>query len=134
MRVELKMKFVQAWVDQHGRKRYRFRRKGYPRVELLVNGDPSSPEFQAAYHAALRGEATKQALAIVAARGGSGSVKDAIDRYLNSTTFNDEYSASTKALRLPSSTASAGSSATFRSRRWTATGSSAGLRLPRPRA
>jgi hypothetical protein len=50
--------------------------------------DPSSPEFQAAYHAALRGEATKQALAIVATRGGSGSVKDAIDRrYLDSTTF-----------------------------------------------
>src|SRR5262249_59361275 len=95
------MKYVQHWTDEHGRKRYRFRRQGYPRIELPVNSDPSSPEFQAAYHAALRGEATKQALAIVATRGGSGSVKDAVDRYLNSTTFNDEYSASTKALRRP---------------------------------
>src|SRR5262249_16375859 len=89
------------WTDEHGRKRYRFRRQGYPRVELPVNSEPSSPEFQAAYHAALRGEATKQALAIVATRGGSGSVKDAIDRYLNSATFNDEYSPSTKAWGRP---------------------------------
>jgi site-specific recombinase XerD len=36
---------------------------------------------------------------IVAARGGSGSVKDAIAQYLDSTTFNDEYSPSTKAMR-----------------------------------
>ena len=101
MQVEFKMKFIQHWTDEHGRKRYRFRRRNYPRIELPVNSDPSSPEFQAAYHAALRGEATKQALAIVATRGGSGSVKDAIDRYLDSTTFNDEYSPSTKALRRP---------------------------------
>jgi integrase len=99
MRVEFRMKYVQHWTDEHGRQRYRFRRNGYPRVELPVNSDPSSPEFQAAYHAALRGEAAKQALAIVATRGGSGSVKDAIDRYLNSTTFNDDYSPSTKVMR-----------------------------------
>ena len=74
-------------------------RGAYPRVELPVDSDPASPEFQAAYHAALRGEQPGQALAIVAARGGSGSVKDAIERWHNSTTFNDEYSASTKALR-----------------------------------
>lgn len=101
MRVEFKMKFIQHWTDEHGRQRYRFRRRGYPRVELPVNADPSSAEFQAAYYAALRGEATKQALATVAARGGSGSVKDAIERYLASTTFNDEYSPTTKALRRP---------------------------------
>jgi hypothetical protein len=76
MRVEFRMKYVQHWTDEHGRQRYRFRRNGYPRVELPVNSDPSSPEFQAAYHAALRGEAAKQALAIVATRGGSGSVKE----------------------------------------------------------
>jgi integrase/recombinase XerD len=101
MRVEFKLKFIQHWTDEHGRKRYRFRRRGYPRVELPVNSEPSSPEFQAAYYAALRGEATQQAIATIATRGGSGSVKDAIDRYLASTTFIDDYSASTKALRRP---------------------------------
>jgi hypothetical protein len=40
------------------------------RVELPVNSDPSSPEFQAAYHAALRGEQPGQALATIAACGG----------------------------------------------------------------
>src|SRR5262245_16035873 len=98
MQVELKMKFIQHWTDEHGRRRYRFRRKGF-RVELPVNGDPASPEFQAAYHAALRGEQPGEALAIVASRGGSGSVRDAIERYLGSATFNDDYVPSTQALR-----------------------------------
>jgi integrase/recombinase XerD len=100
MRVEFKMKYIQHWTDDLGRERYRFRREGFPRVELPVNGDPSSPEFQAAYHAALRGENGEHALAMVSARGGSGSVKDAIEHYLNSATFHD-YSQSTQDLRRP---------------------------------
>jgi integrase len=100
MRVEFKMKYIQHWTDDLGRRRFRFRRKGYPRVELPVNSDPSSPEFQAAYHAALRGEKPEHELAMVAARGGSGSVKDAIEQYLNSATFHD-YSRSTQDLRRP---------------------------------
>jgi integrase len=99
MKIELRMKYIQAWIDHLGRRRYRFRRRGFQRVELPVDGDPSSPEFQAAYHAALRGEIPGEAIAAVAARGGSGSVRDAIAQYLDSTTFNDDYSASTKALR-----------------------------------
>jgi hypothetical protein len=75
MRVEFKMKYIQHWTDDLGRRRFRFRRKGYPRVELPVNSDPSSPEFQAAYHAALRGEKPEHELAMVAARDGSGSAK-----------------------------------------------------------
>jgi hypothetical protein len=101
MRVEFELRHVQCWTDHLGRNRYRFRRRGYPRVELPVNGDPNSPEFQAAYHAALRGEKLDDALAAVAARGGSGTVKNAIAQYLASTTFNDDYSPSTKALRRP---------------------------------
>jgi integrase/recombinase XerD len=100
MHVEFKMKHIQHWTDDLGRERYRFRRKGYPRVELPVNGDPSSPEFQAAYHAAMRGENGEHALAMVCARGGSGSVKDAIEHYFNSATFHD-YSRSTQDLRRP---------------------------------
>jgi integrase len=107
MHVEFRMKYIQHWVDQLGRKRYRLRRKVrgvdgaiiIMRAELPVNGDPSSPEFQAAYHAALRGEKIGGAIATVAARGGAGSVKDALDQYLGSATFRDEYSPSTQALR-----------------------------------
>jgi integrase len=95
----LKLKFIQHWIDELGRKRYRLRRHGFPRIELPVNGDPSSPEFQAAYHAALRGEKSGQAVAAVTACGGSGSVKDALEQYFNSATFRDEYSASTQSLR-----------------------------------
>jgi hypothetical protein len=60
MLVTFRMKHVQHWTDEHGRKRYRVRRRinGKLKVlgELPVNGDPSSPEFQAAYHELLRGE------------------------------------------------------------------------------
>src|SRR5262249_50768124 len=89
--------------DEHGRRRYRVRRRINGKLtvlgELPVNGDPNSPEFMAAYFAVLRGERPGEALAIVAKRGGSGSVKAAIDQYLTSTTFNDEFSPSTKAVR-----------------------------------
>src|SRR5215831_17416215 len=97
--MQVEMKYIQHWTDHLGRKRYRLRRRGFKRVELPVDGDPDSVEFQAAYYAALRGEKPGEAVAAVAARGGSGSVKDAIERYLDSTTFNDDYSPSTKALR-----------------------------------
>ena len=100
MQIELKLRYIQGWTDALGRRRFRFRRKGFPGVELPVNGDPASPEFQAAYHAAMRGERQDHALAMVAARGGSGTVKDAIERYLNSTAFRT-YSPSTQGLRRP---------------------------------
>jgi hypothetical protein len=62
MLVTFKMKYVQHWIDHLGRKRYRVRRHINGKLtvlgELPVNGDPSSPEFQAAYHALLRGEKT----------------------------------------------------------------------------
>jgi hypothetical protein len=59
MLVTFKMKHVQHWIDHLGRNRYRVRRRiNKLKVlgELPVNGDPSSLEFQAAYHALLRGE------------------------------------------------------------------------------
>src|SRR5262245_58088359 len=87
MQIKLKLRYIQGWTDELGRKRYRFRRKGFPGIELPVNGDPNSPEFMAAYFAALRGERQEHALAMVAARGGSGTVKRAIERCLNATTF-----------------------------------------------
>jgi integrase len=100
MQIELNLRYIQGWTDALGRRRFRFRRKGFPGVELPVNGDPNSPEFMAAYFAAMRGERQDHALAMVAARGGSGTVKDAIERYLNSTAFRT-YSPSTQGLRCP---------------------------------
>jgi integrase len=41
-------KYVQGFIDRHGRPRFYFRRAGYGRVPLL--GLPWSPEFMAAYH------------------------------------------------------------------------------------
>jgi integrase/recombinase XerD len=98
MRIEVTMKYVQRWEDHLGRRRYRFRRAGYPRVELPVDADPSSPEFQAAYHAAMKGEKPAEAMAAVTARGGSGTVKNAIEQYVSSTTFH-EYDTSTRSRR-----------------------------------
>src|SRR5215471_28851 len=54
--MQVEMKYIQHWTDHLGRKRYRLRRRGFKRVELPVDGDPDSVEFQAAYYAALRGE------------------------------------------------------------------------------
>jgi integrase len=47
----LRLKFIQAWVDQDGRAHHYFRRAGYPRERLP--GLPGSFEFMSAYSAAL---------------------------------------------------------------------------------
>lgn len=47
-------KFVQGFLDRHGRPRFYFRRPGFKRVPLP--GLPWSPEFMAAYEEALAGQ------------------------------------------------------------------------------
>jgi len=89
MRMSTELKYIHHWVDHLGRNRYRFRRRGFPGIELPVDGDPNSPEFLAVYFAALRGEKTNAALAAVAARAGSGTVATAVEEFLASTTFNN---------------------------------------------
>jgi hypothetical protein len=88
MHAELKLKYVHHWIDGLGRRRYRFRRNGFPGVELPVDGNPSSAEFLAVYFSALRGEQTNARLAAVAAKAGSGTVATAVEEFLASTTFN----------------------------------------------
>ena len=46
-------KFVQGFLDRHGRPRFYYRRPGHKRVPLP--GLPWSPEFMTAYEAALAG-------------------------------------------------------------------------------
>jgi integrase len=105
MRVETDLPNVQHWTDHRGRRRARVRKyvNGVRKVlgELPVDSDPNSPEFLAAYHAIMRGERPADAVAAVTARGGSGTVNAAIERYLDSTTFRDGSSKSTQALRRP---------------------------------
>jgi len=50
----IKLKFVHGYIDRHGRPRYYFRRTGFKLVPLP--GLPWSPEFLAAYEAALTGQ------------------------------------------------------------------------------
>lgn len=47
----IELPYVQALTDRHGRRRYYFRRTGWPRVTLP--GEPGSAPFMAAYQAAL---------------------------------------------------------------------------------
>jgi len=78
----LRLKFVQAWVDQDGRAHHYFRRAGYPRVPLP--GLPGSLEFMSAYQAAL-----DSAMTPIGAdkRSKPGSVSAAIASYYASQSF-----------------------------------------------
>ena len=49
-------KFVQGFIDRHGKARFYFRRAGFKAVALP--GLPWSPEFMAAYEKALAGAGT----------------------------------------------------------------------------
>ena len=79
--LRLRLKFIQAWVDQDGRAQQYFRRAGFPRVRLP--GLPGSPEFNRAYEAA-RGSASEP---VGASRSKPGSVAAAIASYLGSSAF-----------------------------------------------
>jgi integrase len=52
-------KFVQAFIDRHGKPRFYFRRAGFKTVKLP--GLPWSPEFMAAYEVAMGGETLPRA-------------------------------------------------------------------------
>jgi integrase len=79
---KLRLRYVQAWVDQDGRVHHYFRRAGFARVRLL--GLPGSTEFMAAYAGAL-----DSAPAEIGAgkRSKPGSVSAAIASYYASPAF-----------------------------------------------
>lgn len=74
-------KFVQGFIDRHGRPRFYFRRAGFKNVPLP--GLPWSPEFMAAYEAAIAG----QPLQIGAARVKPGTLRALAVSYFNSIGF-----------------------------------------------
>lgn len=46
--------YVKSYTDRHGRRRHYFRRRGVPQTPLP--GQPGSPQFEAAYQAAMNSE------------------------------------------------------------------------------
>jgi integrase len=77
----LRLRYVQAWVDDEGRAHHYFRRRGFARVRLP--GLPGSPEFNRAYEAAL-GSGREP---IGASRCKPGSVNAAVASYFGSRPF-----------------------------------------------
>jgi hypothetical protein len=54
----IKLKYIDRFIDRHGRERFYFRRGRGPRVALP--GRPGTPEFMAAYERAAIGEVTER--------------------------------------------------------------------------
>jgi integrase len=91
--LRLRLKFVQAWVDQDGRAHHYFRRAGFARVRLP--GLPGSPEFNRAYEAALGSIPDP----VGASRSKPGSVAAAIAGYFGSAAFRKDLKPDTQAVR-----------------------------------
>jgi len=79
----LRLSYVHAFVDRHGRTRHYFRRHGH---RIPLPGLPGSPEFNRAYEAALAG--TPPAADVGAERTIAGSVNAMAIGYLSSATFS----------------------------------------------
>src|SRR5215831_17229272 len=75
-------KYVQGFVDRHGKPRFYFRRAGFKTVALP--GLPWSPPFMAAYEAALAGQPAE----IGSARTNPGTVRALAVSYFNSSDFS----------------------------------------------
>jgi integrase len=88
-------KFVQAFVDRHGHARFYLRRPGFKNV-TLDEGLPWSPDFMAAYEAALRdGKPT----AIGESRTITGTVNAALVAYYQHPSFTDALATITQQTR-----------------------------------
>lgn len=81
-----KPRYTHGFVDRYGKARFYFRRVGFKRVPLP--GLPWSPEFMAAYQAALNGD-TAPAIEIGAKRTRPGTINAAIVGYYNSLAFRE---------------------------------------------
>ena len=75
----IRLKYVHAFVDRHGRARYYFRRKG--RKATALPGLPGGEAFLAAYKAALGANGD-----VKIPRGGQRSLSALIGRYYTSAT------------------------------------------------
>jgi site-specific recombinase XerD len=78
----IKLEFVQAFVDRHGKPRWYFRRRSFKRIRLP--GTPGSPDFMQAYEQAICG---RQATTIGGKHTKPGTVDDLVVRYFASAAF-----------------------------------------------
>lgn len=74
-------KYVQGFIDRHGKARFYFRRSGFKTVPLP--GLPWSPEFMAAYEQALAGHVSRQGTG----REKAGSIRALAIGYFSSLAF-----------------------------------------------
>ena len=80
----LRLKYVKAYVDRHGKARHYFRRPGF--MSIALPDLPGSRDFMAAYQAALSG-ATAPARQIGVERTKAGSFSSLIVAYYGSSDF-----------------------------------------------
>jgi site-specific recombinase XerD len=90
---KIKLEFVQAFVDRHGKPRWYFRRRGCKRVPLP--GVPGSAEFMQAYEAALAGVPEK--VEVGTRRTQPGTVDELVAKYFASAGFQGLPSEATRA-------------------------------------
>lgn len=86
-------KFVQGFIDRHGKARFYFRRAGFKAVPLP--GLPWSPEFMAAYESALAG----QAVPIGSARVKPGTMRALAVSYYGSIAYHSMQSSTQSVYR-----------------------------------
>jgi integrase len=88
-----KPKFSHGYIDRHGKPRFYFRRSGFKNAPLP--GLPWSPEFMAAYEAAMAGQSPQE---IAASRAGHpGTVRALAISFFNSAPFRALKADSTQA-------------------------------------
>jgi integrase/recombinase XerD len=81
---EIKLDYVNSFIDRHGKRRHQFRRKGHKKV--TIKGRPGSPEFMDAYHALLE-KTGGAALEIGASHTKAGTVNAVAVSYFKSDVF-----------------------------------------------
>jgi integrase len=79
----IRLHFINEYRDRHGKLRRYFRRPGFKQIRL--HGAPGSPEFMAAYEAAMAGQEARREIG--ASRTRPGTVNAAIVGYYNSLAF-----------------------------------------------
>ena len=88
-------RYVQGFLDRHGRPRHYLRRPGHKRVRLP--GIPWTPEFMAAYEAALAGK--PEPVEIGALRTLPGTINSLIVAYYKSDAFLKALAPETQRMR-----------------------------------
>src|SRR5262245_21336117 len=79
----IRLPFINAYTDRHGKPRFYFRRAGYKQIRL--RGLLGSPEFLADYEAAMAGQPPR--IEIAAGRTRPGTVNAAVVGYYSSLAF-----------------------------------------------